>query len=247
MTKESGIGWNCYVGGYDLSGDVGMVDTIAARRAVLDVTGIDKSATERISGLRDGEISFKSWFNVSAGQEHVALSSLLTTDRLVQVHAGTTVGVNAACLNAKQVDYPVSRGADGSLAMTIQALGNGSPVEWGDSLTTGKQTFASSGTGSTLDYGATIGQTTNGAVGYLQVFSIASSTCTVAIQDSADGASGWADVTGLAFTAATTQTQERKATAVGATVKRYLRLNLTGGFSNAVIAVAVLKFTVAQS
>jgi hypothetical protein len=246
MAKESGLGHYLFCGGFDLSGDVGMVDSIISRRNLLDVTGIDKSAPERISGLRDGEINFNSWFNPSASQEHPALSTLLTTDRLVQYHAGATVGQSAAGLNAKQVNYDPSRGADGSLALSVQALGNGSPVEWGEQLTTGKQTFASATNGTSIDYGAAIGSTAFGAVGYLQVFSVASGTATVAIQDSADNAA-FLDVTGLVFTGATGQTQQRLATATGATIRRYLRVNVTGAFTNAVIAVVVLKFLAAQS
>ena len=44
MAKESGIGHYLFVDGYDLSGDTGSVGTIAMRRAMLDVTGIDKAA-----------------------------------------------------------------------------------------------------------------------------------------------------------------------------------------------------------
>jgi hypothetical protein len=143
----------------------------------------------------------------------------------------------------KQMNYDAARGADGGLAFTVQALANGTALEWGDSLTTGKQTFASSGNGTSIDYTAV--STAFGAVGYLQVFSVASGTATVAIQDSANN-STFADVTGLVFAAATARTQERLATAVGATIRRYVRVNLTGTFTNAVIAVGVLKFASTQ-
>jgi hypothetical protein len=234
------------VDGYDLSGDTGSVDTIATRRAALDVTGIDKSAVERISGLVDAEIGFSSWFNPSANQQHVALSVLPATDKMMSYYAGAVVGNNCFNLMAKQVTYDPSRAADGSLAINIQGLGsNGALGHWGDMLTTGKQTFASSGSGTGFDYGAGIGSTAFGGAAWLQVFSVASGTATVAVQDSADG-SAWANVTGLAFTGATGRTTQYLATATGATVRRHLRVNLTGSFTNAVIAVGAIKFLTAQ-
>jgi hypothetical protein len=125
-------------------------------------------------------------------------------------------------------------------------MGNGHTGHWGDMLTTAKQTFASATNGTGIDYGAGIGSTAFGGQGFLHLFSIASGTATVAIQDSADGSS-WANVTGLVFTAASARTSERLATAVDATVRRHLRVNVTGTFSNAVIAVGVTKFLTAQS
>jgi len=82
MTKRSGLGDNFYIGGYDLSGDVGAVNTIADRTGLLDATGIDKSGRERMSGLASGEISFNSFFNDAAGQAHEALKGLVKTDRI---------------------------------------------------------------------------------------------------------------------------------------------------------------------
>ena len=48
MAKTSGLGDNCYVGGYDLSGDIGSLGKISGSVATIDVTGINKSAFERI-------------------------------------------------------------------------------------------------------------------------------------------------------------------------------------------------------
>ena len=57
----------------------------------------------------------------------------------------------------------------------------------------------------------------------------------------------FSNITGLAFTAATGRTEQRLETAPTATIRRWVRLNLTGTFSNAVIAVAFKKFDAAQS
>jgi hypothetical protein len=244
--KEGGLGHYLYCNGFDLSGDTGSVSTIATRRAALDVTGIDKSAHERIGGLVDAELGFDSWFNPSDDQEHEALSVLTDGDKLMSYFAGAVVGNNCFNLTAKQTDYAPARAADGSLAISITAMGNGRIGHWADMLTTGKQTFASATNGTGLDYGATIGSTAFGGMGFLHVFSVGSGTATVAIQDSADG-SAWANVTGLVFAGATARTTEVLATGLTATVRRHLRVNVTGAFTNAVIAVGAVKFLAAQS
>lgn len=63
MAKESGLGDNFYIGGYDLSGDVASIDKISGPVATLDSTGIVKSANERLFGLRDAAMQFTTLFN----------------------------------------------------------------------------------------------------------------------------------------------------------------------------------------
>jgi hypothetical protein len=244
MPKESGMGDNLYVAGWDLSGDIGAVNVIATRVAPLEVPGIDKSAMERIPGIRDGEISFNAWWDTTTDQEHTALSSLPTADRTVLYFHGAAVGNPVAAMIGKQINYDWTRGQDGSLAGTIQVLGNGSAVDWGDQLTTGKQTFSGAANGTSIDY--TTVSTAFGAVAYLQVFAFTGTNVTVTIADSADNSS-FTPITGLAFTAATGRTEQRLATAITATIRRYVRAQLTGTFSNAVIAVSFTKFLSAQS
>lgn len=248
MAKESGVAVDAlYVDGYDLSGDVGAVQTIAQRRNLLEVTGLNVAGIERIGGLEDGELSFNSWYNAAAGQEHVALSAPGTGDHQVLYFHGSTVGTSpAAGLIGKQIDYPPQRGADGSLAISLQYLANGGGLDWGDMLTTGKQTFGAAGVGTAFDY--TTVSTAFGAVAYLQVFAFTGTSVTVAVQDSVDSTPGnFSNITGLAFTAATGRTSQVLATATTATIRRWVRLNLTGTFSNAVIAVMFRKFDLAQT
>lgn len=242
MPKETGLGDNFYIGGFDLSNDVSALSAIAIRRAMLDQTGINKFANERAAGLQDGEMTFATWKDATTDAEADALESLPTTDRVAMYFHGTALGGHAAGLLGRQVSYDWARGADGSLAGTVQVLSDGSSVDWGEQLTVGKQNFASTAAGTGVDYTAV--STLFGAVGYLQVFSLGSGTATVAIQDSADNVS-FANI--IAFTAATGRTQERVATGLTATIRRYLRVNVTGTFTNAVIAVMVRKFDIAQT
>ena len=50
MAKTSGLGQELYVHGYDLSGDVGSLDSVGSPREQLEVPAINKSARERIFG-----------------------------------------------------------------------------------------------------------------------------------------------------------------------------------------------------
>src|SRR5262245_6606678 len=135
MAKSSGLGANCYVGGYDLSGDIGAMNSIRGGPSPLVVTGINKSAFERIGGTRDGAMEYMAFFNDAAGQAHPVLSPLPRNDQIMTYCHGTTLGNPAAAMIAKQVDYNGTRGTDGSLTFTVSALSNGYGVEWGRQLT----------------------------------------------------------------------------------------------------------------
>lgn len=240
MAKQSGIGSNLYVAEYDISGDIGAISSIDTSRALLDVSDITESGFERIVGRRDGEIAFNSFWNTAAGRAHPALSALPTTDRIVSVYIGSTVGSAAASLVAKQIDYAPSFGEDGSLVASTSALANGYGLEWGEMLTTGKQTFASgTQSGTSIDLGSV--STLFGAAGYLHVFSVGSGTPTVTIQDSANDADFLA-ITGMAFTASPAATSERKQGAIDATVRRYVRIQVTGTYTALVCAVNFVRY-----
>ncbi len=245
MAKQTGLGDNLYIGGNDLSGDTGSLSAIGGGPGALDVTGIDKSAHERIGGDFDGRVLFSSWFNPSAGQAHLVLSALPTTDVLVSYLRGTTLGNPAASILGKQINYDPTRGADGSLTIDIQTSANGFGLEWGRTLTGGKRTDSSATDGATLDFGATIGQTLFGAQAYLHVFAFTGTDATITIQDST---SDFAGVTLLTFTEVSalggSNTSERIETASRTeTVDRYVRVITTtsGGFSDLVFAVQIVK------
>lgn len=242
--KTSGLGDNLYVGGYNLSGDIGAIDSISSPRGVLDDTGIDKLAHERLLSTKDGEISFTSFFNVDTAQEHPVLSVLPTTDIGVMYMRGTTAGNPAAAMIGKQVGYDPTRGADGSLTFKVQALASGYGLEWGKQLTAGTRTDTTATQGASLDNAAS---SAFGLQAYLQVFGFTGTDVTIKLQDSADNAS-WADLTAGAFAQVTAGRQtQRLATANNATVRRYLRVTTTtsGGFTSAAFAVMVTRNPVA--
>ena len=244
MAKKSGLGGLFFVHGFDLSGDVGSLGRISASKQTLDATSIDKSAVERLLGLADGAIEFNTFFNDVAGASHLALRTVPTTDIIAMYVQGGSVGDVAGCLVGKQNNYDHERGEDGSFSATVLVEANTTPLEWCETITSGVDTFGSSGTGSSKDDSA---GTSNGIRAYLQVVDIDSGTPTVTIEESSDDGAGDAFATLLSFAAVadgSEPTAERK-TATG-TIERYLRLNVTGTFTNADIVVAYQRGTAAD-
>lgn len=229
MAKQTGVGARLYVDEYDISGDTGAIDTIALRRAQLDVTGIDKDYMERLPGLGDAEIGFSGFFNRT--NAHAQLSPIGTAAQIVTAATSAALGAAAASISGAQVDYGVTRGADGSLATKASFTSfAGYGVQWGVLLTAGSA--SASGTGNAVDNAAA---SSNGGAAYLHVFSVTAGTATITIEDSAD-ASSWNPIG--TFVAASAATAERIAT-TGTAVRRYARYNTSGG--TAVIAVNLYR------
>lgn len=242
MAKQSGLGDNYYLGGYDLSGDTASIDEVGGGPALIDVTGINKSAFERIGGIRDGRIEWTSHFNDGTGLDgtHNRLATLPYADRQAMYFRGTTLGNPVACLVGKQLNYDPTRADDGKLTIKVRVEGNGYGLEWGRSLTAGLRTDTAATNGTGID---TTASASFGGQAYLQVFAITGTDVTIKIQDSADNVS-FADVTGFAFTQVTAAPAvERIAVANTATIRRYVRAITvtTGGFTSCTFACAVIK------
>jgi hypothetical protein len=91
--------------------------------------------------------------------------------------------------------------------------------------------------GTSLDGGA---QSTAGASAYLNCTVMPSGTATFAVQDSANN-TDFTDVTGLVFTALTAPGHERKSTASGATIRRYVRVQCTGVHGTATAYITFVR------
>src|SRR5215470_6955000 len=120
MAKQTGLGWT--TASVDDSG--GVVRAIindftnlqfATPRGVQDVTGIDKSAIERLLLLADFSVTFNGVFNVAANQSHDVFKTVPSTsvNRVVSIttngknfNQGTAGAGNGAVLFT---DYQLSR------------------------------------------------------------------------------------------------------------------------------------------
>ncbi len=247
MTKLSGLGQALYVGGRDVSGDIGSISSIGSSRAVQDVTGIDKYAMERLSLLADGEMSFSAFLNAATDQAHDAFKALPDADTQMMYFMSTTLGAPVGALNAKRVDYAPSRGNDGSITIAINGMSNGDAIEWSRGLTAGKRTdtgatVASSGT--SIDLNGIGGPTLDfGAVAYLQVFAITGTDATVDLQDSADNSS-FATIASMSFAQVTAApASERVESPLDGTIRRYVSVATatSAGFTSLQFAVCFMR------
>lgn len=152
LSKQSGLGDALFVGGYDLSGDTQSLGAIGGGPAVLDVTGINKSAYERIGGERDGRIEWSSFFNAASAHAHPVLKTLPTADVHIMYCRGTTLGNSCASMVGKQLNYDGNRGDDGAFTFALQAQANGYGLEWGRLATAGVRTDTGATNGTAISY-----------------------------------------------------------------------------------------------
>jgi hypothetical protein len=250
MTKKGGLGQGLWIAGVDCSGDTGSW-SIASPKGVQDVTGIDKYANERLALTRDASVSCQQFFNPDAGSAFQttranAFSQVLNFD--LTIATGSTLGDPAFSGRYRLPNTTYTRNADGSFTFAAEFAGNSYGAEWGHLLTAGKRTDTSATAPATgVDFNADGGaSTTLGWQAWLHVFAFTGTSVTVTIQDSANN-SAFTDLTGGAFTAATAVGTQRLEGGRTATVRRYLKVNTTGTFSNAVFAVAFTRNVTATS
>ena len=237
MSKETGLGANYYLDGYDLSGDTNALETISKALNPIEMTGIDKSAFERQAGQLTGRIAWTSFFNPT--NAHPPLSLLPRTDRIASYWHRPLLGTPVASIVAKQTNYDGTRDAAGKLTFKVDALSNAFWLDWGLGLTVGKRTDGSATNGTGVDFTAAA---SFGLQAYLQVFEFTGTSAVVKLQGSSDNAVGdpYADITGGAFTTVTAAPDSEKIqTARNQAIERWIRVVTTGTFSNLVFAVHV--------
>lgn len=134
MSKTSGIGWTTF--SVDdatntqqaIKNDITNCD-FATPRAVQDVTGMDKSAIERILLLGDCNLNMNGVFNAAANMSHAVFSTIpsASVSRLV------TMVVNGKTLAPTLLltDYQLTRATNGALTWKVPgSLANGAVPTW---------------------------------------------------------------------------------------------------------------------
>ena len=241
MAKQTGLGDQLFIGGFDIGADISAIGSLSTPRETLPSTGITKSANERLFGKRDAMAEFTSYFNKASGQQHLALRGLPRTDVHLMYLRGTAIGDESYSMVGKQVNYDPARGDDGSLTFGISVQANAFGADWGTQLTAGKRTDTVATNGASID---TLASAAFGFQAYLHVFSVAGTSVTVTLEDSADNVS-FLPISGGAFTAVTVAAaptaQRIQSSSDTATVRRYIRAVTSGTFSSAVFAVSVTK------
>lgn len=126
MAKVSGLPTTVSVGGNAIGGDIGSL-TLSTPYGVQEITGIDKSAIERLLLRADAQLTLNFFFNATAGQSHAALKTP-GSKAVVIVYANSAA---TATFTAVQTDYSLTLGDDGSLTGSAPLLlSSGTAVAW---------------------------------------------------------------------------------------------------------------------
>ena len=133
MAKESGLGMYVIIddsGGSarTISNDITTID-ISTPREEADITGLDKSAHERLLLLADFSVSISGVFNDASNMSHDVFKTVTSTS----VARTTTTAISGQTLPGElfYTDYGVARGGDGSLVWSAPgALAGGVVPTW---------------------------------------------------------------------------------------------------------------------
>ena len=134
MAKESGLGWTTLSvddsagAAKDLRNDITNM-SFATPRGVQDVTGIDKSAMERLLLLADFSITLNGVYNDAVDRAHPVFKTIPSTSVLRTV----AIAVSGQTINNEVLltDYALTRNQDGSLTWSVPGvLADGTVPLW---------------------------------------------------------------------------------------------------------------------
>lgn len=246
--KSAGMGDQWFFSGYDLGADTNSFSAINGGQATLPATAITDSAEARFGGERDGSITPIAYWNPDANQSHAVYSPLPTTDVVCSYLHGTSIGGWSSNMLAKEVDYQGARGQDGSFLLTVPCQANGYGMQWAQQATAGKRTDAAAtaaGAVSPLDQ-LTATPGAFGGVMWVHLFSLASGSVTIKLQESSDnGADAYADVVGATTGVQAAAPYAARIATGSINVERYIKVVTTGTFTNAVFAVSWYRHRIA--
>jgi hypothetical protein len=132
MAKENGLGWSVL----DVDDEAGVAQDIredvnslefSTPRAVLEVTGIDKSAMERLHGLADFSATLTFTFDDDTSDSVHDVFKDLSNQRTLLITVSAQILTNEVLFT----DYALSRGDDGAFGGTAPCvLANGTVPTW---------------------------------------------------------------------------------------------------------------------
>lgn len=134
MAKENGLGWTTFsvddsgAAARDIRNDVTALP-FTTPRGVQDVTGLDKSAFERLLLLADFTVTPTGVFNDAANLSHAVFKTVPSTSVVRTVSIGVSGQTLAnECLFT---DYNITRASEGSLTWTAPGvLADGTVPTW---------------------------------------------------------------------------------------------------------------------
>lgn len=134
MAKSSGLGMAVAVDSSDttartISNDIGSVD-IATPRGVQDITGVDKSAMERLLVLADASFAFNGYFNPAANPSSHGVFSTVPSTSVIRTTSITIQAKVLAC-ECFYADYQLKRAQNGEASFSVTGLlGDGAVPTW---------------------------------------------------------------------------------------------------------------------
>lgn len=138
IAKTSGVGWTT-LSVDDSGGNVKVIKNdvtnfqFATPRAVQDITGVDKSAMERLLLLADFSITLNGVFNDTTDFSHDVFSTVPSSSvaRTTTLVVTGTAGTNTLAPEVLYTDYALTRAADGALTWSAPGvLSNGVAPSW---------------------------------------------------------------------------------------------------------------------
>ncbi len=134
MAKETGLGWTAATVDDSAAAPQTIINdftniSFATPRGVQDVTGIDKSAMERLLLLADSSVDFNGVFNPATDQSHAVFKTVPSTS----VARTVTLTVSSQTLAGEYLftDYALTRAGDGSLTFSAPGvLADGTVPTW---------------------------------------------------------------------------------------------------------------------
>jgi len=135
LAKQSGLAWTTLSVDdsagtpRDIRNDITNLE-FATPRATQDVTGIDKSAFERLVLLADFTITLNGVFNVASNLSHDVFKTVPSTSVL----RTTSIGIGGKTLanECLYTDYPLTRSDSGELTWAVPGqLADGTVPTWG--------------------------------------------------------------------------------------------------------------------
>lgn len=137
MAKQSGLGWTTLSvddadgSARDIRNDVTEFE-FSTPRGVQDVTGVDKSAMERLLLLADFSIELTGVFNPASNMSHAVFSTVPSDSDLRTV--SLAVASQTLANECIFTDYSLSRDASGELTWEAPGqLADGTVPEWSSS------------------------------------------------------------------------------------------------------------------
>ena len=135
MAKQTGLGDMLQIddsGGTarDISSDVGDYG-INIPQELVETTGLDKSARERITGMSDGDVTVNGYFNAASNKSHDVFKTR-TGPRTFDLRiGGNTSGYPKLAMEMQVASYAITRGTDGALTWSVTLnLADGTVPAW---------------------------------------------------------------------------------------------------------------------